>query len=93
MMELLKWIMSHIFPCNSEKNIATNKKYTSNERNLMIEALKALKLIHCNLAISCNLFSTNVEKIENIIFTFSHVILIKIKLQKSNAHQMKGNFA
>ena len=25
-------MMSHIFPCNSDKNKATNKKCTSNER-------------------------------------------------------------
>ena len=28
--------MSHIFPCNSDKNKATNKKYTSNERKFYI---------------------------------------------------------
>ena len=28
--------MSHIFPCNSKKNKATNKKYTSNKRKSYI---------------------------------------------------------
>ena len=72
-------MMSHIFPCNSDKDKATNKNYPSNERkfhtfyemipkNWMIEALESLKLIYCNLAISCNFFSTNLETIENINF-------------------------
>ena len=31
----LKQMMSHIFLCNSDKNKATNKKYTSNERKFI----------------------------------------------------------
>ena len=37
-------------------------------QNWMMEALESLKLIYCNLAISCNFFSTNLEKIESINF-------------------------
>ena len=33
-MVVIKQIMYHIFPCNADKNKATNKKYTSNERKL-----------------------------------------------------------
>ena len=29
-------MMSHIFPCKYDKNKATNKKYTSNERRFYI---------------------------------------------------------
>ena len=35
--------MSHIFPCNADKNKATNKKYTSNERKFYIFYEKILK--------------------------------------------------
>ena len=35
-MDILKYLMSHIFPCNSGKNKAKNKKYASNERKYYI---------------------------------------------------------
>ena len=34
--EILKYLMSHIFPCNSNKNKSKNKKYTSNERKYYV---------------------------------------------------------
>ena len=35
-MDKLKQMMYHIFPCNINKNKATSKKFTSNERKLYI---------------------------------------------------------
>ena len=52
-------MMSHIFPCNADKNKATNKKYTLN---------RASKIDILQLGNFLQFFSTNLEKIENIDF-------------------------
>ena len=70
--------MSHIFPCNADKNKATNKKYTSNERKFYTFYEKIPKLDDRGFKVSkvdvlqlgnfLQCFSTNLEKIENINF-------------------------
>ena len=70
--------MSHIFLCNSDKNKATNKKYTSNERKFYIfyekspklddRGIPASKINILQLGNFLQFFSTNLEKIENINF-------------------------
>ena len=69
-------MMSHIFPCNSDENKATNKKYTSNERKFYIFYEKIPKLDDRGFKVSTidvlqlgnflQFFLTNLEKIENI---------------------------
>ena len=71
-------MMSHIFPCNSDKDKATNKKYTSNERKFYIfyekipklddRGFRASKIDILQLGNFLQFFSTNLEKIENINF-------------------------
>lgn len=71
-------MMSHIFPCNADKNKATNKKYTSNERKFYIfhekipklddRGFRASKIDILQLGNFLQFFSTNLEKIENINF-------------------------
>ena len=66
------------FPCNADKNKATNKKYTSNERNFFIfyekipnlddRGYRAFKIDILQLGNFLQFFSTNLEKIENINF-------------------------
>ena len=75
-MDVLKKMLSHIFPCNSNKNEATNKKYTSNERKFYIfyekipklddRGFRASKIDTLHLGNFLQFFSTNLENIENI---------------------------
>ena len=59
----------------------------------MIKGLESLKLIYIlQLVNFLQYFSTNLEKLENINFYIFKRNSNKIKLQKSNVHQMKGNF-
>ena len=67
--------MSHIFPCNSDKNKATNKKFTSNERKFYIfyekipklddKGFKASKINVLQLGNFLQFFSTNLKRIRN----------------------------
>ena len=71
-------MMSYIFLCNADKDKATNKKYTSNERKFCIfyekipklddRGFKASKIDILQLGNFMQFFSTNFEKIENIDF-------------------------
>ena len=64
--------MSHIFPCNADKNKATNKKYISNERKFHIfyekipklddKGFRASKIDTLQLGNFLQFFSTNLEK-------------------------------
>ena len=71
--------MSHIFPCNSDKNKATNKKYTSNERRFSINSMKRFQKLDGRGFIGSKIdiiqrgnflhfLSTDLEKMENINF-------------------------
>ena len=69
-------MMSHIFPFNTDKNKAMNKKYTSNEIFFIYFMKKIPKLDDRGFKVSTidvlqlgnflQFFSTNLEKIENI---------------------------
>ena len=73
-------MMSHIFPCNADKNKATNKKYTSNERKFYTfyekipklddRGFRASKINILQLGNFLQFFLTNLEK--NRKYKFLH---------------------